>query len=86
MNFGIWNTSILPETAASANPLAGSCPFDSSDVGWSPCLLGQHDLNAQSWKVILTFEVFLFADIKENKISGLPERRAKILRGRGLGR
>ena len=41
-------------------------------------------LNIQSWKVILTFEIFLFADIRENKISGLPERRAKILREPGL--
>ena len=44
-----------------------------------------HLLNTQSRKVILTYEIFLFADIRENKISGLPERRAKILRGRGLG-
>ena len=41
-------------------------------------------LNTQSWKVILTFEIFLFADIRGNKVSGLPERRAKILRGPGL--
>ena len=42
-------------------------------------------LNTQSWKVIRTFEIFLFVDIRKNKVSGLPERRAKILRGRGLG-
>ena len=42
-------------------------------------------LNTQSWKVILTFEIFLLADIRGNKVSGLPERRAKILRGKGLG-
>ena len=38
-----------------------------------------------SWKVILTFEMFLVGDIRENKVSVLPERRAKILRGQGLG-
>ena len=38
------------------------------------------ELNTQSWKVILSFEIFHFADIRETKVSDLRERRAKILR------
>ena len=41
-----------------------------------------HTFNTQSWKVILTFEIFLFADIRGNKVSGFPERRAKTLNNR----
>ena len=42
-------------------------------------------LNTQSWKVILTFEIFLFANIRGNKVSDVPERRAKILGWQGRG-
>ena len=45
----------------------------------------ERDLNTQSRKVILTFEIFLFDDIRGNKVSGLPERWAKILQWQEWG-
>ena len=79
--------------AGGSHPPAGTDVSDdtaSRDISHEPAFPDQKNpeaeaggLNTQSRKVILTFEIFLFADIRENKIPGLPERRAKTLREQG---